>query len=360
MSVEIFYRQINKSMINRSSKILPYLVVVCAVLISCSAAFYSITGLGKFFAGASSAVMFIMGTLEITKLVLASTIYRYWNKFNVFFRTYYTIALIILMSITSAGIYGYLSSAYAKTSQSLSVNETKITALNQQKQLYDVRLTAIHQEKEGVMKDIPNLVQALSNNYVEYKDKSGNIIRTSSSGTRKVIEDQLKSSRERLDALGKQEAPLNDSVLAINSKILEIKTDPALSGDLGPLMYIAKLTDRTPDQVANWFIIALMLVFDPLAISLVIGANRMFIIAEEEAAEKPIEVKTIEPDTVKEEPKPNIEEVVPEPEQITETVPEQIIEEPVHVPVIEPTPEPIKEPEPVKTPGEQFHWKNRR
>jgi hypothetical protein len=97
-------------------KLLPYLVIISALTVSLSAAFYSVTGISKMFSGASIQVMIMMGSLEVAKLVLASMLYQYWEKLNLMLKSYYFIALFILMSITSAGIYGYLSSAYSETS----------------------------------------------------------------------------------------------------------------------------------------------------------------------------------------------------------------------------------------------------
>ena len=92
-------------------RIFPFIIALSALSVSASAAVYSVTGLSMLFAGASTAVMIMAASLEVAKLVIASLLYQYWNKLNKVLRIYLTIAATVLILITSAGIYGYLSSA---------------------------------------------------------------------------------------------------------------------------------------------------------------------------------------------------------------------------------------------------------
>jgi septal ring factor EnvC (AmiA/AmiB activator) len=257
-------------------KILPYLVVFSALSVSLSAAFYSVTGLGKMFSGASMQVMIMMGSLEIAKLVLASLLYQYWGRLNKALKFYYFVALFVLMMITSAGIYGYLSSAYSETSNKVENIDKQVKVLDVKREMFQTQLNDARSEKERITSNITELTKAVSNNFVQSKDKSGNIITTSSSANRKVYEEQLKSSQKRRDDILLTETALNDSITKIDLKKLDLETNTDLAGEVGPLKYIAKLTGSSMDQVINWFIIALMLVFDPLAVSLVVGANVIF------------------------------------------------------------------------------------
>lgn len=257
-------------------KILPYLVVLSALSVSLSAAFYSVTGLGKMFSGASMQVMIMMGSLEVAKLVLASLLYQYWGRLNNALKFYYFIALFVLMSITSAGIYGYLSSAYSETSNKVENIDKQVKVLDIKREMFQTQLNDARSEKERITSNITELTKGVTNNFVQSKDKKGNIITTSSSANRKVYEEQLKSSQKRRDDILLSETALNDSITKIDLKKLDLETNSDLAGEVGPLKYIAKLTGSSMDQVINWFIIALMLVFDPLAVSLVVGANVIF------------------------------------------------------------------------------------
>jgi len=257
-------------------KLLPYLVVISALSVSLSAAFYSVTGIGKMFSGSSTNVMIMMTSLEIAKLVLASLLYQYWGKLNNLLKTYYFIAIFVLMIITSGGIYGYLSSAYAETASKLENIDKQVSLLNLKKEAYQTQLNDLRVEKSSLNDDISELTKGLSNNRQNYKDKDGNILTTSSSANRKLFESQLNSSRERRDMIISKESIINDSISNINMSILELTTNTDIAAEIGPLKYIAKITNKSIDVVVNWFIIALMLVFDPLAVSLVVGANVIF------------------------------------------------------------------------------------
>jgi len=257
-------------------KVLPYLVALSALSVSLSAAFYSVIGLSKMFAGASIQVAIMAGSLEIAKLVIASLLYQYWSRLNALLKVYLTIAIGILMIITSGGIYGYLSSAYSETSNKLEVIDKNIAVYELKRDRFSVQLEDIRTERNSLAESIKELSKGLSNNVIQYKDEDGNIITTTSSATRKVLERQLNDSKAQRDKLSSTEEALVDSITRIDLIKLDIETDSDIAAEIGPLKYIAELTGKTIDQVVNWFIIALMLVFDPLAVALVIAANTIF------------------------------------------------------------------------------------
>ncbi len=257
-------------------KILPYLVVFSALSVSLSAAFYSVYGVSKLFSGASYQVMIMMGSLEIAKLVLASLLYQYWDSLNKLLKFYYFIAVFCLMALTSVGIYGYLSSAYSETANKVENIDKKIAVMDLKRNLFVTQLDEIKSEKESVTKNISELTRALSNNVIQYKDRSGQMITTTSSANRKTFESQLESSQKRRDDMITREVALSDSISSIDIQKLNLETNSDVASELGPLKYIAKVSNKPIDTVVNWFIIALMLVFDPLAVSLVVGANVIF------------------------------------------------------------------------------------
>ena len=121
-------------------RIFPFIIALSALSVSASAAFYSVFGLSKLFAGASTQVIIMAGTLEVAKLVVASLLYQYWDKINKLLRTYFLIATFILMVITSGGIYGYLSGAYQSTA-------TQSEFLDKQVQIVDAKRTRFEEQK---------------------------------------------------------------------------------------------------------------------------------------------------------------------------------------------------------------------
>ena len=144
--------------------IFPFIIAFSALSVSASAAFYSVSGLSKLFAGAAFEVIIMAGSLEIAKLVIASLLYQYWDTINKSLRTYLTVATIILVLITSMGIYGFLSSAYQDTYRQLTIKENQISFLNQKKQFHEKDVTRYDQELERISNNISTLSNAKVSN----------------------------------------------------------------------------------------------------------------------------------------------------------------------------------------------------
>jgi hypothetical protein len=247
----------------------PYIIAASALSVSASAAFYSVTGLSMLFAGASTAVAIMASSLEVSKLVIASLLYQYWTDLNKILKVYLTIAVVVLILITSAGIYGYLSSAYQETANKSSVIDTKILALETKKKLYEDTRNNILKEKQSLV-DLKGALTKSST--TQYTDRNGNLVVRSNNASFKQIESASKSDEK----LSSKVDVVNDSIFALENKILEIKTNSQVSNELGPLKYLSNLTGQSMDKIINWFLIVIIFVFDPLAIALVIAANFAF------------------------------------------------------------------------------------
>jgi hypothetical protein len=258
--------------------ILPILIALSALSVSASAAFYSITGLSKLFAGASFAVIIMASSLEVAKLVIASFLYQYWKEINKILRTYLIIALGVLILITSAGIYGFLSSAYESTASKNVVVEKQITALETKKSNYTITRDAYVKDKVQITKSTSDLRVALSTGTItQYKDpKTGQILNVANTGNRKAFEKQLETTTKEEEKVSGKIDVLNDSIFSLDNQILEAQSNAESAGELGPLKYISKLSEVSMDKIINWFILIIIFVFDPLAISLVVAANLAF------------------------------------------------------------------------------------
>jgi predicted nucleic acid-binding Zn-ribbon protein len=257
--------------------ILPYLVLVAALMVSFSAAFYSVTGIGKMFSGEMVNVMILIGSVEFAKLVLASFIYQYWEKISIIMKFWYISSLVIMMAITSGGIYGFLTSAYSDTSMTMQIQDKEVMIIQSKKDNLSDRLADYQTEKATINTNISELTKGLANNKIQYIDKeTGEKITTTSSATRKVFQKQLEDAKERRDKISSEIIKLSEEIGEFDREMLEIEYDPETSGEIGILKSISELTGKASSVVINWFIWAIMLVFDPLAISLVLGANMIF------------------------------------------------------------------------------------
>lgn len=256
--------------------LLPILIALSALSISAAAAFYSVTGLAKLFAGAETAVIWMASSLEVAKLVVASLLYQYWKKVNWMLKLYLTLALIILMAITSAGIYGYLSSGYQDTANKTGVVDKEIALIDNRIKTQESSKEFTLQQLKQTQQSIAQLRGALGNNTQTYKDKEGNILTTTSSSNRKSYEKQLEFALKEEKTINSKINNLDSTLLILSEEKLTKESNAELAGELGPLKYINKLTGISMDRIINWFLLVIIVVFDPLAISLVIAANFAF------------------------------------------------------------------------------------
>jgi len=254
----------------------PFIIALSALSVSLSAAFYSVSGLGKLFAGASTQVIIMASSLEIAKLVIASLLYQYWDTLNKVLRAYLSIATIVLMLITSMGIYGFLSGAYQETANRAGTVDAQVTLLETKKANLEGQRDLLTKEKEALVNSMTSLQSGLANNKTSYVDKKGNLIQSSSSANRKSLEKQLESSTTRQDNLNVKLDDVNNKIFELDNQIVEAKTGSDIAAELGPLKYISGLTGTPMDQIVNYLLLIIIFVFDPLAISLVIAANFAF------------------------------------------------------------------------------------
>jgi prefoldin subunit 5 len=257
-------------------KILPWIIALAALSISVSAAFYSVTGLSKLFAGASIEVIIMASSLEFAKLVIASLLYQYWDKLNKLLKVYLSIACMVLILVTSAGIYGFLSSAYQQTATLEGNISSQIELLERKKTNYQEQLAVYTEEKTNTTTSITSLREGLSNNVIQYTNSDGQLITTTSSATRKALEKQLDQAIERQTEINAKVDNLNQQIFDLDTEIVEIQTSSETVSELGPLKYISGLMGIEMDSVVNYLLLIIVFVFDPLAISLVLAANFAF------------------------------------------------------------------------------------
>jgi len=256
--------------------ILPWLTAIVALGLSTTAAYYSVTGLAKLFAGASMAVIIFTSLVEAAKVIGASVLYQYRKTLPKSIKIYLTAAVVVAMIITSVGIYGFLSSSYQVVAAESGKVDAQIELLESRKTNYEGQITNYITEKENLNESIGDLRDGLTNNVIQYKDKeTGEILTTTSSATRKALERQLDNALERQGTLNTKVDSLNTIVFNLNDEITQVKLDEGVS-ELGPLKYVAGITDLPMDNIVNYLILILIFVFDPLAMVLVITANFLF------------------------------------------------------------------------------------
>jgi len=257
-------------------RIFPFIIATSALSVSASAAFYSVSGLSKLFAGAALAVIIMATSLEVAKLVIASLLYQYRKTLPRGLKIYLTTAAFVLVLITSMGIYGFLSAAYQETANKAGNIDAQIALVETKRNNIQGQLAVYNAEKESIDKAVADLRKGLSNNIITYTDANGNQVTTTSSSTRKALEKQLDQAIERQNELNSKVDGLNTQIFDYETEIVEIKTGNDLAGELGPLKYLSGLTGVPMDKIINILLLTIIFVFDPLAIALVIAANFAF------------------------------------------------------------------------------------
>ena len=262
---------------NIQARIFPLLIALSALSVSVSAAFYSVSGLSKLFAGASLAVIIMASSLEVAKLVIASLLYQYRKTIPKFLKYYLTTAAVVLVLITSMGIYGFLSAAYQETAALAGSVDAQITLIETKRDNVKDQLAIYNEEKATINGAVSDLRTGLANNVIQYKDReTGEIITTTSSSTRRALEKQLDQAIERQTEINTRVDNLNQQLFDYETEIVKVTSNANIAGELGPLKYLSGLTGKPMDQIINWLLLIIIFVFDPLAIALVVAANFAF------------------------------------------------------------------------------------
>ena len=257
-------------------RLFPLLIAFSALSVSASAAFYSVSGLSKLFAGAAFAVIVMAASLEIAKLVIASLLYQYRKTLPKFLKWYLSMACFVLILITSMGIYGFLSAAYQETAAKAGNVDSQIALIETKRDNIKEQLFVYNEEKSSINEAVTSLRNGLSNNKIQYTDTLGNVITTTSRATRNALEKQLDQAIDRQTKINDKVDILNEKLFNYETEIVSVSMSNEVAGELGPLKYLSGLTGIPMDQIINYLLLTIIFVFDPLAIALVIAANFAF------------------------------------------------------------------------------------
>jgi hypothetical protein len=261
-----------------NSKIFTFLLGLSALAVATAAAIFSVTGLSMLYSGEMLYVAIAMGALEFSKIITASYLYRYWKATGFGLKTYLIIALLVLMLVTSGGIYGYLTNSY----QGATIGLDKI---NSQTEVLDQRKLNLIAERERLVSDIETLRSerkstienrnneiaannlAVDSNSVKYRAWRNSQVHKRYNIELTNIDNSVAKYTVDIDSTNVRLSRVND---AISDKKLEM-IDTGV--EVGPLVYMARIFNTSMDNVMKWFTLVIVFVFDPLAIALIIALN---------------------------------------------------------------------------------------
>jgi hypothetical protein len=259
-------------------KFLPWFMLICALGLSGTAAYYSVVGLSVVFVGVAIPVIIMGSFLELSKIAIATYLHDKWKETYGALKIYMTIALITLSIITSLGIYGLLSTGFQGNIAKLEINEKKIKNVEVKKTRLEEIKEELVKEKTTLDGDITKLRDGLSNNTTTQSvdRKTGQVITKANNANRKSFEGQLKEAQVRRDTIAGRIDAMNDSITKLDIQVLDMESEEISGSELGAIKYVSELLDWDVKKTANLFILILIFVFDPLAITLVIATNQAF------------------------------------------------------------------------------------
>jgi len=236
------------------------LVGIVALIVAGCAAFFSVQGLATLYAARYIAVCVMAGGLEVGKLVAASFLHRYWKSTSWILKTYLTLAVLTLMGITSLGIFGFLTGAYQQS-------HVKV-------ELTDVKQEALVSKKEFLNTEIKQLNERINTLNEARKSQEKRLQQMSSKSARPVYED-IRRSGEEINATRTRIDELTNELFRVSQDSIQEKIEGSKEVDIGTLKYVAKAFGVDMDTIVKWFTLAIVLVFDPLAIALVLAYNSL-------------------------------------------------------------------------------------
>ena len=251
-----------------------FLLGLSALFVAFNAAFFSVHGLSKLFAGASLSVILMASSLEIAKLITAGYLYNYWEKINKVLRTYLVFGVFILILITSMGIYGFLTSAFQDTYNQFKIKEKQISFLQQKEEFWGGDVARYDEELKRISNNISTLSNARSQQ-IQVRDTSvvGGVRTTISTAELRLAQSRINVEEDNRKGVQAKREVAADSLQQIKLKILDLESMEGVSSELGPLQYLSELLDRPMNQIINWLILTIIFVFDPLAVTLVVAFN---------------------------------------------------------------------------------------
>ena len=238
---------------------------ITAIGLSGVAAYYSVIGLAQIFPGSYWPIIIMGSVLEAAKLVTVSWLYNNWNVTTRWMRYYFLIAVLLLMGITSMGIFGYLSKAHIEHSTSLS-------PLIEKEMIYDAKIKVQKETIEANRKNLLQLDAAVDQVMARSTDERGaersNQIRKAQQKERLRAADEITRAQTEIQKITEEKSPIS----------LEIKK---AESDLGPIKYVAEVVYETQDRdlidkAVRLVIFIIIVVFDPLAVLLLIAANQTY------------------------------------------------------------------------------------
>lgn len=297
-------------------KRISYLLLICAIFLASVVGFFSVKGLAQIFSGAGMAIILLGAGIEVSKLVIASFLHRYWDKLTFGYKTGGLIFLFLVIFVTSSGVYGILSQAYSENKNKLIASKSEVALIEEKKNFFIGKKDDLQDEYKQIISDIGqtrtqrNSTSSgmMSDSKDVYVDSRGKTSSRSNASTRKDylkqvegLNSDISKMDNRRDLVYQDITRLSDSIFYYETRIIEIKSGNKVAVELGPLIYLSEVTETSLDKVLFWFLLVIVFLADPLAIALLTAYHftQKIILEQDEKDSDNIEENPI-PETPKE------------------------------------------------------------
>lgn len=253
-----------------------YLLLLSALILSSTAAYFSVFGLTKLFSGEFIPILIMAIGLEFSKIISISFLSRMWSSISNIVKIYMTISVIVLILLTSIGIYGFLLSSYQGSKEKMIQNQSIISNLNSKIDKYNTGLSTINENIEL----LTDKYDVINSNIQNSSRRLDTMYNRKSYFTANKIQSALKEYNEQssdilsyieLNRINK--ISIMDSINDIKFEIDKLNIETTNS-DIGPIKYISDIANLDIDIVINYFIFIIIFVFDPMAIIMFIAFNK--------------------------------------------------------------------------------------
>ena len=251
------------------------LIWFCAIGLASFSGYYSVYGISKLFSGGSWSIIGMAAMLEFSKLVVITFLHDHYKTLKTAFKVYLISSAIVLMVLTSVGVYGYLTNSYQETAKSIYETQNKIALLEQKKKIFTEQKTQI----DTLVKQKTERISSYDKLRLS-QESSLNSQLTQKQGTRGLqkniqsVDQSTQTLNGEISQLNQKSIGLSDSVALLEQQKLVLENS-TFTSEIGPLLYLSRLTEKPMDIIVNWFILILVSILDPLAVSLVIAANHL-------------------------------------------------------------------------------------
>lgn len=272
--------------------ILTFILLITALTLSTIAGYYSVAGMTAIFAASWWPIVIMTGTLEFSKIIVASWLYRNWNRTPRFLKIYFCIAIVILMFITSLGIFGYLSKAHIDQTAGVSDNPLLIKQIEQQISTEQARIDDTRKLIQQMDGAVNSMLSQSVNESAQKANKGGQLAKQAT-----TLRNSQKKDRQALNATIDE---ANTKISNFNKEKLKLEQEQIkIEAEVGPIKYIAQMmygddVDKNLlERSVRYIIILIIMVFDPLAMLMIIAANMSFVhMHDDESKKKNLTTKT--------------------------------------------------------------------